>query len=86
MEIILGKKYRDQVTGFEGIATARHEYMNGCVRISITPTELREGKPIETQSFDVEQIQFVDDGIRVEPKRTGGPGDVPRARFEPTGR
>jgi hypothetical protein len=29
----LGKKYRDSITGFEGIATARTEYLMGCCRI-----------------------------------------------------
>ena len=30
MKIKLGIKVRDKVTGFEGIATARIKYLNGC--------------------------------------------------------
>ena len=86
MEILLGKRYRDRVTGFDGIATARHEYLNGCVRISITSTVLKDGKTIEPESFDAQQLELVDEGINVVKKQTGGPGDVPRPRYEPTSR
>jgi len=42
-----GSRVRDTVTGFEGIATGRTVWMNGCVRISIEPTELKDGKPMD---------------------------------------
>ena len=45
--IKLGSKVRDSITGLEGIATARTEYLYGCVRITITPTELKDGKPVD---------------------------------------
>jgi len=86
MTITLGKKYKDRVTGFMGLATARHEYLNGCVRVTIQATTLKEGKPLEPEAFDIEQLDFVDDGIAVAPKKTGGPGDVPKPRFQPSER
>ena len=33
--IRLGDKVRCRITGFEGIATGRAEYLNGCVQISV---------------------------------------------------
>lgn len=84
-KIELGKKYCDKVTGFTGVATSRHEYLNGCVRVSLTPTTLKDGKTIEPESFDVQQLEFVDDGVLAKPKKTGGPGDVPKPLFEPKG-
>jgi hypothetical protein len=83
MNIELGKKYRDRVTGFEGIATSRHEYLNGCVRISLTSTALKDGKTIEPESFDIQQLEFVNGGISVAQRETGGPGHIPSGRHEP---
>lgn len=31
----LGKKYRDSLTGHEGTATSRTEYLHGCVRVCL---------------------------------------------------
>jgi len=33
----LGKKVKDQITGFTGIITGRAEYLTGCVRYLVTP-------------------------------------------------
>lgn len=79
----LGQRLRDKVSGFEGIATARGDYLSGCVRYCLqpavngdTPGELPEG-----QWFDIEQLEFVDEGvagIRAEP--SGGERANPPAR------
>jgi hypothetical protein len=42
--ITLGSKVKDTVTGFEGTATARAEYLDG--RVSVQVEALRDGKPI----------------------------------------
>jgi len=81
--VTLGKKYKDRVSGFKGIATARHEYLNGCIRISLTSTELKDGAPIDPQSFDIEQLDESGAGIGVVKRATGGPGDVPAKRYTP---
>lgn len=73
--IILGKRYKDKVSGFVGIATSKHEYLNGCIRISLTPTVDKDNKPQDPQSYDYQELELVDDGVQVvEPeKRNGGP-------------
>lgn len=72
---ILGKKVRDSITGFEGIATARQEQLNGCVRIAVTSKKERskdDGAPLELW-FDEQRL-----GIKsTREKPTGGPGPVP---------
>lgn len=86
MKVELGKKYRDIVTGFEGIAVSRHEYLNGCIRFSIQPQKIKEdGRPVEPEYVDNEQLASVDEGIRAQvvSKDTGGPGDAPRPRAAP---
>jgi hypothetical protein len=70
----LGDKVKDSLTGFEGVATARTEYLYGCVHVCVTPTGLKDGKPIESQWFDEQ---------RIDPASVagdGGPGDHAPAR------
>lgn len=70
MEIVLGEKYRDTVSGWEGIATARYEYMNGCIRIEISGAD-KDGKP-EGFVFDVHQVERVEGRVPTTPAPTGG--------------
>lgn len=73
----LGDKARDTVTGFAGTITAEHKYLNGCRRFTLTANTLKDGVPIEPQTFDVEQMEFVDSAAprTVAPK--GGPHSDP---------
>ena len=50
--IKLGDVVRDSVSGFEGLAVARTEWLYGCVRYGVEARALREGKLIEAQWFD----------------------------------
>jgi hypothetical protein len=59
--ISLGSKVRDIVTGFSGILVARTEWCYGCVRYGITREKLdKEGKPLETQWFDEQQVEVIE--------------------------
>lgn len=59
----LGLRGKDKITGFEGILTSRCEFLTGCNRYCIQPTDLKEGKPIESIYFDEEQIEIIGSGI-----------------------
>jgi hypothetical protein len=74
-EVTLGKRYRDVVSGFIGIATATHTYLNGCIRVSLTPPVDADGKKRESEAFDIQELVLVDDGVKesVKPTPTGGP-------------
>lgn len=75
----LGTKLRDRVTGFVGIATAKIEFLNGCVQFSLKPSNLdKDGKVYEAQQFDCQQLEYVDEGIapKAEPKKPTG-GNMP---------
>lgn len=75
MKIQLGKRYRDTITGFEGVATARTEFLHGCVRWSLLGVIAGEPKDF---SFDEPQLAEVSDSERHEPTRgTGGPRPAP---------
>ncbi len=75
---ILGRTVRDQISGFEGVATARTEYLNGCTQVCITPRTLRKsGGPSRGVWFDEVQIEVCDEQARTpdgtDHNPTGGP-------------
>lgn len=81
-EVNLGDEVKDTVTGFQGIASSRTIYLNGCERIGIQPPMDKEGKIPEAYHFDIDQIQVIKAGkvkganSKLETKataRTGGP-------------
>jgi hypothetical protein len=79
-EIELGDIVRDTITGFEGVAVATTEWLNGCRRISIQPQKLHDGKPIESDWFDETQVAVVKKSRKRELAKTGGPRPDPRRR------
>lgn len=66
-EIELGNKVRDRVTGFEGIATAKILFLNGCVQFCVKPSlskaQINKGEYTEGQYVDVGQLVFVSKGL-----------------------
>ncbi len=77
MKIQLGKRYRDTISGFEGTATARHEYLYGCVRV------LLEGRSVEDKAgeelvFDEQRLVEAETAARPTATATsGGPRPTP---------
>ena len=58
--IQLGDNVRDTISGFEGVATARVEYLYGCRRVTVTPRTIdKDGKPVEPQYFDEAQLEVI---------------------------
>jgi len=63
MDIIMGKTYRDIVSGFEGVCTGVIEWMYGCQQYSLQP---RSGDPARKEKpslFFAKQLELVDEGI-----------------------
>ena len=60
----LGQEVKDVVTGFRGIATAKVEYLNGCLQFCVRP-KVDMPKKGEAQKYpegkyiDVEQLKTV---------------------------
>lgn len=74
MEVIkLGSKVKCKITGFEGVATAKIEYINGCVQYCVKPRIGADGTMPEGSYIDVQQLDVIPGGIVIEPKETGGP-------------
>lgn len=79
-EIVLGQVVQDKITGFCGVAVARTLWLNGCDRVTIQPQRCKEdGSPIESQTFDAEQIAVIGEKPVAPPhKPGGGPMQTPK--------
>lgn len=73
-KIKLGNKVRDKVTGFEGIATAKVEYITGCDQYCVNPGVGKDGEIREGVYIDVMRLEVVDQGISIEVSATAKPG------------
>lgn len=75
----LGDKVRDRVTGFEGIAVASTTWLNGCERVTVQPAGMNEkGGTFESETFDVTQLEVVEESVIATGRReTGGPRPEP---------
>jgi hypothetical protein len=65
MEVELGIKVKDKITGFRGVAVARCVYLNGCVQFEIEPLQLKDGVP--QKSFWLDEPRVIAIGEK-EPK------------------
>jgi hypothetical protein len=65
MEIKLGVRAKDKITGFEGIVTGKASYLTGCDQYSLQP-EAKESDYKEGRWFDVGRLVFVNNGILPE--------------------
>lgn len=73
-DIVLGEKYRDEQSGYEGTATAIYFFQYGCERVQI---ETYDGvqRQIRTETFDAPRLTHIESGKRAKTDKTGGPGD-----------
>ena len=79
--IKLGQKVRDAVTGFEGIATSKVEYINGCVQFGVQPAS-NDGKFPDSVYIDHQRLQVVGEPIAMPSSDTGGVmRDAPPAAY-----
>ena len=53
-KINLGDRVKDPISGFQGIAIGRVQWLHGCDRIIVQPEKLdkKDGKPLENHQFD----------------------------------
>lgn len=83
--IALGNHMQEKITGFKGIATARAEYLTGCVQILVEPQYGRPGRGewidelrleiTATDLFDLKEsiVKEAPAGPQNSPKRTTPP-------------
>jgi hypothetical protein len=86
----LGDLARHAVTGFEGIVTAKVDYLQGCRQLCLQPRKLQEnGEPVGSLYFDEPYVDLVErsavpfrdvavfEGAEVVPIRQAGPDRSP---------
>ena len=70
----LGDKLRDTVSGLEGVAVARTEYMNGCTQYQVLPKMKKGTTEMPSWHIDEEQLELVKSKTKIRKKKpTGGP-------------
>ncbi len=84
MTIKLGQKVRDTLTGNEGTAVARTEWLHGCVRITVQPWGKKDGVPFDSFTTDEPQFEVVDERAAPEAAPRHGPRDDPGRTPDPT--
>lgn len=57
----LGRKYRDRVTGFSGIAATVSFDLYGCVQVWLTPPVNEKGECPVGRWFDIDRLTCVDE-------------------------
>jgi hypothetical protein len=68
-KVQLGDRVQDVISQFKGIAIAKTEWLYGCVRFTVAPEELHEGKAIDPQSFDEPQLKILEaNALHLEPQ------------------
>lgn len=71
-DIILGEKYKDEQTGFEGVATGVFFYQHACERICLETYDGVNKKVIEF-TFDAPRLTSMKTGKKAQVNKTGGP-------------
>lgn len=76
-EIVLGRKYRDTVSGFEGVATSDTRFLYGCNRVGLSC--LVEGKPEDCvfDSLGLAPVPGEKPVAKEAAQKTGGPRPTP---------
>jgi hypothetical protein len=62
MEMFLGKKLKDKVSGFTGIASIKTNFLTGTVQYTLVAPVDKKGD-IRELSFDVYQLEYIDEGV-----------------------
>ena len=81
-EIQLGDLVRDPITGVQGVAVCRAQWLYGCLRITVQPEGFKDGKAPDTIGFEEPQLEVIERGKHAPKQReasapTGGPRPEP---------
>lgn len=88
-EVEMGRTYRDEITGFEGVCTAVHFYLTGCNRASLEPVvdKKNPAKLEEVVGFDTMRLIDTETGRKMDQPapppalaKAGGPRSVEHRR------
>lgn len=72
-DVVLGERYVDSQTGFEGIATSIFFFQYGCERVEVQTMDAKT-QELRTNVFDAPRLIHKASGKAPKVTRTGGPG------------
>lgn len=84
MKVKLGQKVRDTISGVEGVAVARTEWLYGCVRVTIQPEGSKDGKPYDYFNADEPQLVAARAPEKANPQKGHGPRPDAQRAASPT--
>ena len=73
-DIVLGERYIDKQTGFEGIATSATFFQYACERVVLEDYDA-ERKQVKEAVFDAPRLTHMKTQKIAKVTKTGGPGD-----------
>lgn len=79
----LGDRVQDRISKFTGVVVAITDWLNGCRRITIQPESLHDGKPVDSHTFDSEQVVVLESAPSVVASSKGGPSIEPVRSADP---
>jgi hypothetical protein len=71
-DIVLGERYRDKQTGFEGVATCVSFFQHACERVMLESYDAAK-QDVKEYVFDAPRLVHVETGKQAETTKTGGP-------------
>ena len=72
-KIKLGDRVRCKIDGFEGVVTSIVEYINGCFQCGVRPGIDKDGKRIDAEYIDIDQLEVIKpEAKKVDKKPNGG--------------
>ncbi|KKK67279.1 hypothetical protein LCGC14_2955660 [marine sediment metagenome] len=83
-KVKLGQRVRDTISGNEGTAVARTEWLYGCVRVVVQPEGSKDGCPYDVFNVDEPQLEVVDEKAAPEAEPNHGPRNDPGRAPDPT--
>lgn len=92
-QIELGDAVKDLISGFQGVAVAKTEWLNGCIRWTLQPESMsKDGASKATETFDAQQLDVIKKhkvaSVPVNAPlsaRPGGPRPSPKRATDPKG-
>ena len=75
VDIKLGDKVKDTVSGFEGIVVTILQYLNGCTQYSVQGKAKKSHDMAACYNIDIQQLKKIPGGLNkvVKKRASGGP-------------
>jgi hypothetical protein len=73
VEIKIGDKVRDRLSGLVGYVHGKAEYITGCNQVLVNPRTVKDDKPVDGTWIDDSRIELVESLSTPETHDRGGP-------------